>query len=136
MVRKSEEDIVYVVYDDECPFCRSYCTLVRIKDTVGKLELVDARVPSPIMDEINALELDIDQGMVVKMNGKIYYGADAIHILSLLSSRSGFFNKMNYWIFKSERASSILYPILRDIRNIALKILGIPFIKNLEKAAE
>ena len=31
--------------------------------------------------------LDIDQGMVVKMGGRLYYGTEAIHILALTNSQ-------------------------------------------------
>jgi predicted DCC family thiol-disulfide oxidoreductase YuxK len=124
--------IVYVVYDDQCPFCRNYCQLVRIRNAIGRLELVDARKPSALMDEINALGLDIDQGMVVKIGAQIHYGADAIHILALLSTKSGVFNRLSYWLFKSQRFSAFLYPVLRNCRNLALKLMGIPFVNNLQ----
>ena len=122
---------VYVVYDGECPFCRIYCHLVRIRDAVGNLVLVDARQPSELMEEITTLGLDIDQGMVVKMDDQIYYGSEAINILALLSTRSSIFNRINYWLFKSKNISSYLYPALRDCRNLALWLMGIPLINNL-----
>ena len=93
--------------------------------------LIDAREPSDALDEITALGLDIDQGMVLKMEGEIYYGADAIHALALINSRSGFFNRPNYWLFRSKRASRILYPALRCGRNLLLKLLGKTKINNL-----
>lgn len=127
-------DKVTVVYDNECPFCRSYCAKVRIDEAAGELELIDAREPSPVMDEITSMGLDIDQGMVVKIGDQIHYGSDAIHILALMSTRSGFFNKINFWIFKSKTLSRILYPVLRSCRNLALWLLGIKFIRNLENA--
>jgi len=83
------------------------------------------------MQEITARGLDIDQGMVLKMGDQLYYGADAIHALALISSRSGLFNKLNYWIFCSKRVSAWLYPILRSMRNLLLKILGKTKINNL-----
>ena len=122
---------VYVVYDGECPFCRTYCNLVRIRHAVGELVLVDARQSSHLMEEITALSLDIDQGMVVKIDDQIYYGPEAINILALLGTRSGAFNQINYWIFKSKAVSKFLYPVLRDCRNLALWLMGIPLINNL-----
>lgn len=105
--------------------------MVRIRESVGELKLVDAREPSDIMDEITSAGLDIDQGMVLKMGEAMYYGADAIHMLSLLGSRSGFFNRVNYWAFRSKAASKILYPILRFFRNLLLKLLRKTKINNL-----
>src|SRR5687767_15374616 len=91
---------ILLVYDKECPVCNAYCQVVRIRESVGDLRIVNARESSAVMKEITDMGLDIDQGMVVKMGGQIYYGADAIHALSLISSRSGVFNRLNYWIFK------------------------------------
>ena len=93
--------------------------------------LVDAREPSEVMNEITAAGLDIDQGMVLKMGGAMYYGSDAIHMLSLLGTRSGFFNRFNYWTFRSTIASKALYPVLRYFRNLLLKVLGKTKINNL-----
>tara|TARA_R110002126_G_scaffold3263_1_gene18328 strand:+ start:19708 stop:20115 length:408 start_codon:yes stop_codon:yes gene_type:complete len=124
---------VYVVYDDQCPFCRNYCQLVRIREAAGNIVLIDARKPSTLMDEINALGLDIDQGMVVKIGDHIHYGADAIHILALLSAKSDLFNRLSYWLFKSDKVAAFIYPVLRSCRNLALKLMGIPFVNNVQK---
>jgi len=120
-----------LVYDKECPACHNYCQMVRIRESVGELRLIDARDESPIMDEITAAGLDIDEGMVLKMNDQLYYGADAIHALSLISSRSGIFNRLVYWVFKSKRVSHILYPILKVGRVVLLKLLRRSKINNL-----
>ena len=122
---------ILLVYDYECPACNYYCHLVRVRESVGELILVDARIPSEIMDEITAAGLDIDQGMVLKMGNALYYGSDAVHMLSLIGSSSGFFNRVNYWAFRSNRVSKVLYPVLRFFRNLLLKVLGKTKINNL-----
>jgi len=126
---KREE--ILLVYDRECPACNAYCQVVNIRESVGDLRIVDARENNEVMEEITSQGLDIDQGMVLKMGGELYYGADAIHALALIGSRSGIFNRINYWMFKSKTASSILYPMLRFCRNLLLKILGKTKINNL-----
>lgn len=128
--RASREPIL-LVYDKQCPACDFYCNLARIRADVGELVLVDAREAGPIMDEITAAELDIDQGMVLKVGPRLYYGSDAIHALSLMSTRTGFFNRIAYWMFRSERVSRVLYPVLRTLRNLLLKFLDKTKINNL-----
>jgi len=123
-----------LVYDKECPACRNYCLMVRIKESVGQLQLVDARDDTPIMREITKAGLDIDDGMVLKTGDQMYYGSDAIHALSLISSRSGIFNRMNYWVFKSKRVSHVLYPVLRAGRAVLLKLMRKTKINNLDIA--
>ncbi|MCI0400575.1 MAG: DUF393 domain-containing protein [Gammaproteobacteria bacterium] len=126
-----KDNDILLVYDKQCPACDNYCRMVRIRGSVGKLKLVDARESSEIMNEITAAGLDIDQGMVLKMGGALYYGADAIHALALNGSRSGVFNRINYWIFRSRMLSKIIYPFLRFCRNLLLKILRKTKINNL-----
>lgn len=121
-----------LVYDKECPACNNYCQVVRIREDVGELRIVDAREDSDILKEITSKGLDIDQGMVLKMGDELYYGADAIHALALIGSRSGVFNRFNFWMFRSKKISQFLYPILRFCRNMLLRILGKTKINNLD----
>jgi predicted DCC family thiol-disulfide oxidoreductase YuxK len=127
----TKREPIILVYDKECPVCDNYCQMVRIREEIGELMLVDAREPTRIMDEITALGWDIDQGMVLKIGNRLYYGAEAIHALALISSRSGVFNRLNYWLFKSKWLSHLFYPILRSLRNLLLKILRKTKINNL-----
>jgi predicted DCC family thiol-disulfide oxidoreductase YuxK len=115
---------IILVYDRECPFCHNYSQLVTIRKSVGTLVMINARDNVPLVQDIKKLGFDLNQGMVVKISEQYYHGADALNILALLSSRSGFFNKLNFWLFKSKLASSLLYPILRGGRNLVLIILG------------
>lgn len=126
-----DREEILLVYDKECPACDNYCRMVRIRESVGQLKIVNARDSSKVMEEITASGLDIDQGMVLKMGSQLYYGSDAIHAIALISSRSGIFNRLNYWLFKSKTLSTVLYPVLRFFRNLLLKILGKTKINNL-----
>ena len=126
----SNKQDILLIYDGECPVCNNYCRLVRIRQNVGKLCLVNAREQSEIMAEITARGIDIDHGMVLKIKDEIYYGADAIHMLALISNRLNIFNRINYFIFSSKILSKTLYPILRLFRNLLLKLLGKQKINN------
>jgi predicted DCC family thiol-disulfide oxidoreductase YuxK len=124
----------WLVYDGECPLCTQWCLRARIRDAVGELHLVDARQPGPQMDRINAAGLDIDQGMVLIFDDVMYYGPDAIWMMSLLGTRIGWFNRLNHWFFGSQARARIFYPPSKAIRNLVLKVLGIRYIDNLAKA--
>ena len=130
----SDTQDILLVYDKECPACNYYCNLARIRESVGNLVLVNARDDSLVMREITAAGLDIDQGMVLKVADKLYYGSDAIHALSLMSTRSGIFNRLSYFFFRSETVSALLYPVLRACRNLLLKILRKSKINNLNRS--
>lgn len=106
--------------------------MVRIRESFGELKLLDARLGGELVDEITARGWDIDQGMVLKLDQQLYYGADAIHALSLISSRSGIFNQFNYRTFRHPKLAKLFYPVLRLCRNVLLKVLGRNKINNLE----
>jgi predicted DCC family thiol-disulfide oxidoreductase YuxK len=122
---------VLLVYDRECPACDTYCRRVRVRPSAGQLRLVNAREATGILEEITHAGLDIDQGMVVKTSGQLYYGSDAIHALALLSSRSNLFNRLTHAVFRSKILAHILYPGLRTCRNLLLKTMGKTKINNL-----
>ncbi|MGH8760366.1 MAG: DCC1-like thiol-disulfide oxidoreductase family protein [Burkholderiales bacterium] len=130
-MRRLESAGILLVYDKQCPVCDAYCRMVRIRESFGMLRLVNARDASAIMDEITARGLDIDEGMVLKVGSTLYYGAEAIHALSLMSSRSDVFNWFTFWIFRSKSLSAILYPLFRFFRNLLLKLLRKSRINNL-----
>ncbi|SFN67246.1 hypothetical protein SAMN05216332_101145 [Nitrosospira briensis] len=50
--------------------------------------------------------------------------SNCIHLLALLSTNSGPFNRINSVIFGSAILARILYPILRVGRNATLRLLG------------
>lgn len=113
-----------LVYDGDCPFCSRYVRYLRMRETLGVVHLVNAREGGPLVDELAGAGLDLDGGMVLKMGGRYYHGADCIHALAMLSSGSDRFNRINAAIFRSPTLSRLLYPVLRAGRNVVLKGLG------------
>lgn len=114
----------WLVYDGECPFCSRYVALLKIREAVGPLKLVDARAGGLEADEVVRAGLDLDEGMVLKLSGRLYHGDDAVHALAMLSEPTGVFNRFNGWVFRSRRRSALLYPIMRAGRNATLRFLG------------
>lgn len=129
-----ESKTIEIVYDKECPVCDFYCRKFDAERSEDDLLRIDARGRSRVMDEITALGLDIDEGMVVKVNDRLHYGSDAIHQLALLSSGKGFVNGLGKLAFRSKRLARVLYPILKACRNLLLKFLGKTRINNLRQA--
>jgi predicted DCC family thiol-disulfide oxidoreductase YuxK len=123
---------ILLVYDADRPVCDAYCRAVQGNDPGENLRLVNAREDTAVMAEVTRQGLDIDEGMVVKADGVLYYGAEAIHVLARMSHASGAFNRMNRWIFGSPGRSRLLYPLLRSGRNLLLKALRRTRINNLQ----
>jgi predicted DCC family thiol-disulfide oxidoreductase YuxK len=114
----------WLVYDGDCPFCSRYVTLVRLRKSLGRVELVNAREGGPIVDEVRQAGLDLDDGMVLKLGERYLHGAECIHALALMTGPSDLFNRVNAALFRSPRLARFLYPILRTGRNATLRLLG------------
>jgi len=118
-----ESPEAYLVYDGDCPFCSAYVRYVRVRENV-QLRLINARDGGDLVDEIVEAGFDLDQGMVLKIGGRFYHGADCVHVLASLSSASNAFNRINARIFRSPVLAAALYPVLRSGRRVALALLG------------
>lgn len=124
---KNSQDQVWFVYDGKCPICQGASNAFALKKTLGTLNLIDARTQQDhvVMKEIQELGLNLDEGMVIKFNDNIYHGSDALHIMALIGTNSGIFNRLNYLLFRSKTMSKICYPIFKSARNFVLWVSGI-----------
>ena len=124
---------IQIIYDGECPVCTRYTRMLRLRETVGRVQLVDARQDTAALSEVTAAGYDMDEGMVLKLDGATYLGAEAVHMLALLTSPAGAFNRLNHWLFRSPTRARVCYPVLRAGRNALLRLRGVPKIDNLEQ---
>ena len=118
---------VTIVYDGGCPFCSDYVRYQDLKARAETVELVDARTDRGALERYRIVAADLEDGMVVIVDGVQHRGADAVTALSNLSSPP-----RNWWVAAVARASRsaarsrLLYPFLKLGRRIALTFLRIP----------
>ena len=129
-------NIIYFVYDGECPICQRGASLYKVRQSVGELKTVDARTEQdhPVMQEVNKARLNLDEGMVIKYNDQLYQGEEALHLMATLGVDSGWFNHVNNTLYKSRTLAKLSYPFMKGARNIALKLKGVGKIHNLERS--
>jgi predicted DCC family thiol-disulfide oxidoreductase YuxK len=114
----------WILYDGECPFCRSYVGIVRLQEVIGPVRILNARNGGPEVDMALAAGLDLDEGMVLQYQGQLYHGDACIHLLATLSETGGILRALLAWVFRSPSRARLLYPWLRGGRNMTLKLLG------------
>lgn len=126
---------VTFVYDGDCPICAAGASLYKVKETAGALHTVNAREEKdhPLMLRINDAGLDLDKGMVIAYQGRLYQGAEALHIMAELGADANPAAFINNRLFRSKTACRIGYPPLRAARRFALMLKGKGLIRNLEK---
>ncbi len=126
----TENTPVQILYDGDCPFCQAYVRRVRLEENFS-VELINVRAPHPLVEESTKRGLDLDDGMIVVVEGEFYHGDDAMTRMALMTTESGLVRRLTKWTFTSPWRSRYLYPILRSCRNLTLKILGHKKIDNL-----
>ena len=112
-----------IVYDGECPFCSSYVRMVRLRAALGPVRLIDARSDDPLVARLAGAGVDLDRGMVVRSGGRIVHGDEAMHLLALMTTRSGVFNRAMRLLFSSPAVARRIYPVLVAGRNATLRLL-------------
>ncbi|MEM7099539.1 MAG: DCC1-like thiol-disulfide oxidoreductase family protein [Pseudomonadota bacterium] len=119
-----------VFYDGDCPFCDNYIKLLKLKEAVGSVELIDARQgDDPRVLALAAL-VDLNEGIAAQFGENTYHAEEAMAVIAKLSTQNRLTNKINAWIFTRPSLSRILYPILKSGRAITLRLLGRSAIKH------
>ncbi len=116
---------LYLIYDDECPLCRNTAHALNIKKAVGDLVLLNARESHPMVAAAYAKGFDPDVGIVVIYGDSYYFGADAAHFLALLNSSSSTLNSIGASLFKVKPFAKLLYPVVKTLRRLFIKIKGV-----------
>jgi predicted DCC family thiol-disulfide oxidoreductase YuxK len=115
-----------VVYDGDCPFCSSYVTMTKVRNAVGKPTLLNARERPDLVRDLARSGIDLDSGMAVYYQGRIYVGGEAMHLLALLSEPEGLFDKATAVMLRWRSFALWIYPALRSGRNLLVKLRNRP----------
>jgi predicted DCC family thiol-disulfide oxidoreductase YuxK len=132
---KENHNEAYIVYDGECPMCRTGVRNFALRDSSHALQRINGRTETnhPVILEIRDRRLDIDRGMILKYRGKLYHGADALHVMSSIAARTNWVWRVNATLFRSKPMAQLCYPLLRLIRNTLIRIKGVPRFSELEQ---
>jgi len=114
----------WLIYDGDCPFCSAYVRLLKLREAVGKVELLNARDGGPLVEDLRIAKFNLDDGMALIIGGRVYHGKDCIQALALMSTESGVFNRVNAAVFRSQTRARFIYPILKAGRNLTLWLMG------------
>lgn len=133
MTNESQQNEVWFIYDGECPLCKTAALALRIKEDYGYLNLLNAREAKehPLIEQINTLGLDLDEGMVIYDGKQFLHGKDALRFMARFGDNRGLFNLSNKLLYWSDTVAKVTYPWLRGVRNALLRFKKVGRIDNL-----
>ncbi|UTW56479.1 DCC1-like thiol-disulfide oxidoreductase family protein [Kordiimonas sp. SCSIO 12610] len=125
---------IWFVYDGDCPICRMAAHALKIKEEYGALNLLNAREAegTALLAEINKRKFDLDEGMVIYVDGQFYHGKSALKFMARFGDKKGLFNWFTQSLFWSDTLARLLYPLMRGCRNLLIRLNGSGKIRNLE----
>lgn len=133
--RKKQAEEIALIYDGECPVCTAYSCSVDVDEgKASGIKRINARSDDALVKQAKEAGVDLDEGMVVLHDGKMYHGADALNVMARLAPDRGFGNRLNKLLFSNPTISRVSYPVLRAGRNTLLKILGRKKIRDIDRA--
>ena len=114
------------IYDGQCPFCNHFAELLELKSKINNISILDGRKNLKIVSSLMKKGYDIDKGAILLRGDQIFHGAEAINtVCNQLENPSSRLLKLLSNIFKSNRRTKLLFPILVRARRIALISKGI-----------
>ena len=122
---KPQAEELALIYDEQCPVCSAYSAAVEVDaHHASTVRRINARSDDPLVQKAREAGLDLDDGMVVIHNGKLYHGAEALNLMARFAPNKGLGNRLNRLLFSDEKISHLSYPVLRAGRNSLLRLLG------------
>jgi predicted DCC family thiol-disulfide oxidoreductase YuxK len=123
---RSAVDGDYLLYDGECPVCSAYVALARLRDLYPRLKVLNARSEPALVAELRGKGYEINEGMVLCLDGVIHFGAEATRMIALLgrgTPRSRW-RRAGLGVIGAAPWSRRLYPWLNRARGALLRLLG------------
>ncbi len=117
-----------LVYDGQCPFCSWYVEQLSEHITFDAL---NAREDPDIVADLRAAGVDINRDIALIMDGQILKGAQALFKLSSRNVSSDgcsgcmqgrWFHRLHSSLFGWRALGVTIYPVLRGLRRIYLRI--------------
>lgn len=105
---------VKILYDGDCPICSAYAQFTRLRQR-HHVEIVDGREARDHVTTLREQGVDIDEGMIVLVDGEVYHGDEAVAFLEI---------EGRYGVLRSASWIRRLYPWVWRARNALLRMLG------------
>ncbi len=114
------------IYDGECPFCNHFAELLEIKSKINNIKILDGRKNLSLINSLLEKGYDLDKGAILLKDENIFHGAEAINTICIqINKPSSSLLLLLSRLFKSNKRTKVLFPLLVRARRLALISKGI-----------
>jgi predicted DCC family thiol-disulfide oxidoreductase YuxK len=114
----------FLLYDGECPACRSYVAIARLRTLWPDLRILNARDEPDLVERLRAKGLEINDGFVLSLGGTLYFGPEATRMIGEQGRGHGGMRSLFLGAIGVAPWSRRLYPWLNRGRQLLLAALG------------
>lgn len=123
---------IKIFYDGSCFFCKNYIRFVKLKEDFN-VSLYNLREHLDIADNFFKRGINVDDGMIIEIKDKIYFGVQAMIFLSKYDENKNIYNFLINKIFKLNFFPNFFYSVFKLIRIFVLKLMKIKLILDIKK---
>lgn len=115
----------FILYDGECPACRTYMGVARLRELYPDLRIIDARGAPELVAELRRRGYEINDGMMIVLDGEVHFGAEATRVIAEMGAKHEVRSRRAALAFFGTAPwSRALYPWLNRCRQLLLRLLG------------
>jgi predicted DCC family thiol-disulfide oxidoreductase YuxK len=117
-------DTDFLLYDGECPVCSAYVAVASLRQLHLGLKVLNARAEPDLVAELRGRGYEINDGMVLCLDGVVHFGADATRVIALMARSSpSRWRRAGSALIGAAPWSRRLYPRLNRGRQALLRLL-------------
>ena len=118
----------FVLYDGECPICRSYMALAGLRRLRPDFKILDARLEPALVAALRAQGHEVNDSILVRLGDTVFAGAAATGLIAQLGSDNPWMRRLALYAIGGGPSAAVFYPCLRATRNLLLRLMGKPLI--------
>ncbi len=111
---------LYLIYDGDCLICSHTAKATRLRVSVKRFELINARDAHSLITIANNKGLNLNEGIVIFYQNQIWSGENALHYLALIVTPVDLLNRTTAFLFRRRWISCLFYPLLKFLRKLLL----------------
>ena len=114
----------FLLYDGGCPACSAYVAMSRLRQLYPNLRVISARTEPALVTELRRQGYEINEGMVLCLDGVIHFGADATRMIAVFGRSSpSWWRRAALGLIGTALWARALYPWLNRGRGLLLRLL-------------
>ena len=118
----------YLLYDGECPACSAYVAMSRLRQKYPELSVWNAREQPEKVGAWRARGYDVNEGMILVLDGRMHFGAEATRMIALIGGAQSLPARGFLWTVGLAPWARVLYPLLNRGRQLLLWLKRVPLI--------